>query len=419
MRAVTRKRDSAAGVRAPDRSGLRRAAPAIGLSLACAAAAFLLSASVVTERFNPALATALWPGNDGAWAKRAAIELATVKGLDKVLVGRVSSQGTPAPYRLRFFAAKALRSSALEESALRTLAYASLIEADEKRASSLLRAANATSRRDIASHILLAREALLAKNLDRALAHFDLALRVNFAIRDQIFPMMAQALAYPDFQRSFAPFIKRDNLWISEFLRFSVEKGLNPQAIGEIIAVSAGALPPLPGSDIREIAPVYLVSNGEIRLARQIASQLPPAQRPAKGGGVSEGSFRDTNVAEPFGWTFTSSSQVSVLPPGGQAETLTISSSMAYSGELARQLLTLPPGRYRLRATGELGSNTSWQLTCTPGSQALAPAGRSGGDFVFEVPKTQCEGQWLRLEARAIGPLEVNLREVRIDPFRG
>lgn len=397
-----------AEARAP--AARRRSLTLALLTLAAAAGAFLYSSSVIIERTNPAAATALWPGNDGAWSKRAMLELATIEGLDRILLGGSDSKRATAPAKLRSFAQIALAHGALNSGALRVLAYAGLIEGYETRAQALAQAANATSRRDVATQILLARRALIDKDVARALTHFDQALRVNSAIREQIFPMMAQALTYPDFQQSFAPYVRHDNAWIAEFLRFSIEKGLNPRAIGEVI-VTAKDLPLVLGSDIRELAPVHLVSKGEIGLARAIALQLPPDRRPARDGIISEQNFQDTGVVEPFGWTYTPASQVVVTLPVVDGDALSISSSAAYSGELARQLLTLPAGRYRLRTAGRLGNNAHWSLTCTPGGQSLHQKAGTA-DFAFEVPRTGCAGQWLTLEARAIGPIDINLQRV-------
>ena len=161
------------------------------------------------------------------------------------------------------------------------------------------------------------------------------------------------------------------------------------------------------------MAPVYLVAEDEITLARRIAEQLPATLSPAQAGGLSDPTFREREIVEPFGWTMTAGSAISIQRSNGGPFALSATSGIPYSGEVLRQLLVLPPGRYRFAYDGELGDNSAWILRCTNSGKSLIST--NGADsHIFMVPVTECEGQWLTLESRALGPVDIKIRSVRI-----
>ena len=143
-----------------------------------------------------------------------------------------------------------------------------------------------------------------------------------------------------------------------------------------------------------------LVTSGQYARAHQIWGSVSPAQ-----GGpnqwVYDGRFVQPKAPPPFNWMLMSSvvGLAERAPKGG----LHVIFYGNQDGLLARQLLVLPPGAYRMAMTvagnpADLHALT-WSLRCE-GSQEPIAAIRldvvGSRPWVFDVPQ-QCPAQWLEL----------------------
>ena len=145
-----------------------------------------------------------------------------------------------------------------------------------------------------------------------------------------------------------------------------------------------------------------LVEAGEYAKARAIwasASHISPSSDL-----VFDARFSRPNVPAPFNWTLTSSALgLAERQPGGRLHVIYYGQD---DGLLAKQLLTLTPGRYRLtmRTSGDLAhaQSLTWTVNCAlSGSTLLSlPLGRPILSGVFAVPKN-CGGQYIQLDGRA------------------
>lgn len=150
-----------------------------------------------------------------------------------------------------------------------------------------------------------------------------------------------------------------------------------------------------------------LVEAGDFERAYSVWVRIS-ALKDGSGRELFNPTFRGNRYLPPFNWELTSTGGAIAEPArGGGLQVL-------YFGRedvvLARQLLLLPPGRYRLagEVTGELGSGSSiaWTVTCAPGKQQVldlalgkkASDNKVAGDFV--VPAQGCAAQWLELTGR-------------------
>jgi hypothetical protein len=132
---------------------------------------------------------------------------------------------------------------------------------------------------------------------------------------------------------------------------------------------------------------------------------------------VRNGSFELENTLPPFDWVLSDAEGLQALMqlhasgPGGRELLLVARNGLG--GELARQLLRLSPGRFRLTGLvgdvgGAEGDRPQIQLTCiqtgaTPVDLRL-PSSPSGGIGIrqdFTVPPAGCPFQWLRINARS------------------
>lgn len=150
-----------------------------------------------------------------------------------------------------------------------------------------------------------------------------------------------------------------------------------------------------------------VVAAGDLATARTLWSRFAGVDEAAIRGGIYDPRFQRLPGPAPFNWSF-SSSGAGVAEPT-RAPALQIEYYGRADAELASQLVTLAPGRYRLsyRAAGSTpgqASSVSWRVSCHPGAAEVAslpiaklsytPAVRNG---TFTVPASGCSSQWLRL----------------------
>jgi hypothetical protein len=317
----------------------------------------------------------------------------------------------------RRYAFAGFHASGLQSGALRVLAIADLAARNEPRAVRLAEAAERLTRRDGRIQLLLFRNSLLGGHIEEGLRHFDLALRANHDMRQELFPALASALREDRARKYFAPFVRADNGWLADFLVYALNEGPAPVIAGQIIA-EAEELPARPGMSIEEIAIPRMVQIGEPSLAREISNRLPASMRPAPRGYLSNPTFTfDDQTPAPFGWSYSDRPELTIrLPARASDRGLQISSTGNFGAELARQLLTLEPGTYRLAVAGSRIGNARWIMACA-GSGIVLLQDVGVGVHPFLVPERACEGQWLRLVADGKSRVDLELSRVSVEPM--
>jgi hypothetical protein len=226
----------------------------------------------------------------------------------------------------------------------------------------------------------------------------------------------------PDAQKVFLPELARfaRNPRMRDTLRQSLD--LDPNLHGlllhhlasngadaNLVLQMAGARPPAvaEGSpDWRTALVDSLIRKGEFQRARQQWARFSGVSSTGVPEGVYDGDFQGLPGLPPFNWSFASSEL-------GAAErdrkgALQVEYYGRTRGDLAWQLLMLPPGRYRMsfHAEGDLASpqhRLIWRMQCQKNDLAIMEfpltnisyAGRRlAGDFT--VPPA-CNAQWLKL----------------------
>lgn len=141
-----------------------------------------------------------------------------------------------------------------------------------------------------------------------------------------------------------------------------------------------------------------LIERGQYRRAHATWQKFVGAR---SGGLLFNPAFAESNAPPPFNWQLTSSS-------GGVAEARDGQLQLLYYGRddmvLARQLLMLPAGRFRLAMQGN-GSvpdprGLRWTVQCLPSRDVvmdLPVLGRGETAGEFSVPASGCEAQSLEL----------------------
>lgn len=130
--------------------------------------------------------------------------------------------------------------------------------------------------------------------------------------------------------------------------------------------------------------------------------------------------YRATSAPPPFNWTFTSSAAGLAEGENGNLRVIHYGTKDTV---LAKQLLMLAPGTYRLimsiSGSVDAENQLTWSITCLPSRNeilavAVQNAGLLASDFV--IPGDSCEAQQLELKGLAQEP--VQLADVQIGPIR-
>ena len=166
--------------------------------------------------------------------------------------------------------------------------------------------------------------------------------------------------------------------------------------------IAALARPPAPGVNDEWLAPLLgnMVSAGKYAQARAMWAsrarlKLSPDQP------LYDSSFTDDAPPPPFNWALTSSSVgLAERLPGGRLHAIFYGQQ---DGALARQLVVLEPGAYRLtmRIAGDPARRAAlvWSATCDKSAAPLATidlAAASSKAWSFTVPPS-CPALWLEL----------------------
>lgn len=191
------------------------------------------------------------------------------------------------------------------------------------------------------------------------------------------------------------------NRWLAELTL--VELSNDSSNAPTIIAL---ATPATSGPDSPWVEPLlrHLTEAGDYSQARQLWQRLAKAA-PAPGQLLFDPEFRNAGPPPPFNWALAASTVgLAERRPGGQLHAIFYGQQ---DGALARQLLLLPPGTYRMtmRVSGDPVRlrALAWSVTCDKASAPLAAitlAAVAEQAWTFSVPGS-CRAQWLELAGRS------------------
>lgn len=273
------------------------------------------------------------------------------------------------------------------------------------------------------------------RSFDVAAQRADALLRQD-KLRDRLFPVLRAMATEPDGVKAVVARLEETPKWRDPFLRQISD--LDPSHFADheqiLSGLAASATPPTP----REIM-AYVERLVQARqYVQALAIWKAIAKRPAtsvQDGGFTEAFARMPGAAMPFAWSIENGPGATVeieVPPqplGGPA--LHIVADVGAVGVLARQMLVLKPGRYRLSVAeridqGEPLMDLRWSIRCAePGFQSpfAEPLHTSAEkrwqrlSFLVDVP-TVCAAQFLELTAlgRSSSRSEIWYDRVTIDP---
>ena len=271
-------------------------------------------------------------------------------------------------------------------------------------ARALFRYSDQLSRRDFASRMWLIEERVQANDVEGALRNFDIALRTNEQAPTVLMPILVSAAQDDNIARHLLSLLRTNPVWKQPFFEqlvhgsashsravYLMQGQLNAGNLGDRFIARAAFSRFLRENDPAQAFALYDVIAG-----------VSPASRAAP---VRDGGFGQDGDLAPFDWMLTADENLAGIRQGRPDRTdnaaLYVYSQDAASGDVARQLLRLGPGRYQLRAeVGNLppgaGGQPSIRVECLSGANVFgAPFRNVGTGQAFTIPGGNCAFQWL------------------------
>jgi hypothetical protein len=345
--------------------------------------------SVAATR-SPDLALKVAPDN------AAALVAASTRSLESLEASRFGAAAE--------FARRAYVREPVSSAALRQLGAIADVRGRPDTARTLLRASERLSRRDLLGQLMLIEDAVQRGDVREALVHYDIALRVSARAPALLFGTLSAATADPAVAEPLTSLLARRPPWTNAFLLQAAAISPSPRNMARLIikllgtgfAVTPPALESLIGRLIqaRDYAAAWAV----------YASVDPGARR----DGVRDPAFTGATANDlPFNWTFNVSGSASgTLTDDAGGSRLVFDSPVGTGGVVARQMLLLPPGAYRLSAkvvANNAGQPNApiWRLHCVSSADEVAllplPLVRAAPRQVSSEFQVSCAAQWLDL----------------------
>lgn len=280
---------------------------------------------------------------------------------------------------------------------------------DRDMAIRLLEEARRRNPRNRAVRILLVEQYVRSQNLDGVSAEIGVLSRLMPAAGGQLALAVARLMQDPAIRPAIVRTLAGDPLF-DDVLVVLVRQGQDADLIMQLAQAQARLAPPRPGPNRwQPMLLERLVGARQYGRARELWAAFAGVQAPPER--VYDEQFAGRPGGPPFNWAFRASELGSAeLARGGGLE---VDYFGRASGALARQLIMLRPGRYRLvfqadgSANGQ-GSRLAWRVSCDGAGSPLAEipltrveTARRAFAAAFEVPTANCDAQWLSLEGIA------------------
>lgn len=134
----------------------------------------------------------------------------------------VLDQGSAVDARLEARARAALSQNPLSSGAARIIGLAREEAGDYGQARKLMFLSERISRRDSITQLWLIENWVAKGDALRTLDHYDRLLSVNPQSGQLLYPILLSALGDPDIRAGLVPFARRNRVWVTDFLRYSI-----------------------------------------------------------------------------------------------------------------------------------------------------------------------------------------------------
>lgn len=377
---------------------MRRAIAIVPLMLLVLWFAFSITASTILSRSDPELAIRLYGGNSRALERAATLESAknTKPAADKAVV----------------LASRSLVASPLSSEGAIALAVARTTLRPQDDVMGAVRYSELLSRRTTFTQIWLIEHSVQQGDIPAALKAYDRLFRVSDYYRSQFLPVLLGASAQPEIAREMARLLATQPPWRGEYYGGLLANFPGPENFAFLVKAMRFDAKDADGAKRLELALVKLVDAGRPDLAYGIY-RTAMHDRAAQSKLVRNGDFSRSDGIPPFDWQLTQGDELSAELGANDAgrSVLQLLNRGGRPGAFARQLLVLPPGRYRLdfvvgNVQGALVDRPRMTVRCVQGAADLnavpfpeAPEAGRAVTMDVVVPQRECAAQWLSVEA--------------------
>jgi hypothetical protein len=361
---------------------------------------------------RPDIALRLWPGDGFAQAIKS----------ERMLQERIRAPRHDEELRL---AREALAAEPTSARAARIIALLSPDAAASRRSFAYARK---LSRRDLFINMWFIEEAVQRNDVAGALAQYDVTLRTSSQAPRLLFPILSSALAQRDLGLPIARLLADGGEWVPDFVDHVLAENARTGDLGRVVLYQPRILGRLaPAAQARLIAQLadarqFEAGSRIYRLASGRATMSAADRAPVAGGALP-----------PYDWSVIDSGNFGASAGSGDGA-LQVYSEAGFRGTVARRLIRLAPGAYRLSAAGSVAEGggagqASWAVTCAESDSSpaatVAIAGPAAGrksaaaDFLLGPG---CGWFWINLEVGSMsedGRFEATLSGPVIAPLRG
>lgn len=381
------------------RTTLVRSAIAAAIVLPLGWVTLGVTAAQVIGRGNPQAALAWWPFDAQAREAQAAQTLTQPRPNAAALARAVDQ------------ARASLRRSPANTEAARTLALLTALQGDEPGARRLMAYAERMSRRDMPTQLWLIEAGVRNDDIPDALLHYDRALATSPRSGEALFPLLIAASDDPKIRAPLMRLLATRPPWWRDFAARLASEGNSGPAIYDLIsALKLNGRDPLERGTL-----AAAIGRTAAKGSPELAFKLYAKGLKVQPGLLRDGSFEDEILLPPIDWALNSEGDFSAtISRGdeGSGNLLFVGARTRGTGEVARQLLMLPAGSYRL--TLRVGNVSSDQpsgrpqvrVTCQQGGQQIladqhlpkVPPSGTRAAAAFTVP-AGCSSQVLSIIA--------------------
>jgi len=299
---------------------------------------------------------------------------------------------------------QSLARSALDPRALRGLALEAAGRNDAKTMQRAMILADAVSRRDATTQLLLVEYAVERGDVPGAVAHYHRAMAVHPELEKVLLPILAQAISGADVRAAIAPYIALPAPWSLAMLNAGLASA-SAKDVALLVLPVANSVGTKQFQDTIARLLSKLAFDGEFAIATQLAKAIWPELD------ASAFTVTDATSDPRFGslsWVFASDGAVvaSANSTGGFDVTI----NAFGSSTVASRAVAVQPGAsyvfsHDLKGSGDASPvEMKWQAFCLPGAKQLIweqklPADAARGFASVLVIPSSCKGVLLNLMA--------------------
>lgn len=324
----------------------------------------------------------------------------------------------------------ALKRDATSASAAGILGIVRAQQGDLRHSQALISYAMTVSRRDLPTLIWAIEAAVQRGDINQALQHYDVALRVSPTAPTLLFPILATAAEDRAIRQPLVQLLRKNPPWKNSFVDYLGTKAPDLAASHDVLIALYSARTPLPASPVNLLIQRLVEVDDDARAWSLYRSANPGASRL----GVRNGDFSYApDIPTAFDWRVEQGDGANaVIVPRAGGGALELEAGGDYGGIVARQLLLLSPGAYTIQVRGGAAEGASFgqsvaEVVCLPSRQKVVSVGlpnlpsSSTRAAVFRIP-AQCSKQALELAlyaGNAGSNVQGTLNNISISPSAG